>query len=80
VATVREVAAVARAAPAPAGQPATTAPSKLAGAGGRCLPVSQTMFRLKAQGKVCTSAVLPYVALACVYGLTDSDLDLWCAP
>ncbi|PAN44533.1 hypothetical protein PAHAL_9G051100 [Panicum hallii] len=58
VATVREVAAVARAAPAPAGQPATTAPSKLAGAGGRCLPVSQTMFRLKAQGKM---AFIPFI-------------------
>jgi indole-3-glycerol-phosphate lyase len=42
--------------PAPAKQPAATAPSsfKIAGAGGRCLSVSQTMARLKAQGKVCT--------------------------
>ncbi|CAL4936456.1 unnamed protein product [Urochloa decumbens] len=61
VATVRAVAAVAAlaAAPAPAKQPATTPAPKLAGAAGRrCLPVSQTMSRLKAQGK---TAFIPYI-------------------
>nr|ACF85361.1 unknown [Zea mays] len=48
VATVRAVAAV-----------APGAPAKLtAGAGGRCLPVSQTMSRLRAQGK---TAFIPYI-------------------
>ncbi|CAN6286527.1 unnamed protein product [Urochloa humidicola] len=58
---IRAVAAVApAAAPAPAKQPAATMPSssKLAGAAGRCLPVSQTMSRLKAQGK---TAFIPYI-------------------
>ncbi|CAL4919583.1 unnamed protein product [Urochloa decumbens] len=60
VATVRAVAAVAAptAAPAPAKQPATTTSSKLTGAGGRCLSVSQTMSRLRAQGK---TAFIPYI-------------------
>jgi indole-3-glycerol-phosphate lyase len=44
VGTIRAVAAVAPAAPA--------TPAKLTGAGGRCLTVSQTMSRLRAQGKV----------------------------
>ncbi|CAN6322300.1 unnamed protein product [Urochloa humidicola] len=59
---IRAIAAVApAAAPAPAKkqQPATTPSStKLAGAAGRCLPVSQTMSRLKAQGK---TAFIPYI-------------------
>ncbi|CAN6297454.1 unnamed protein product [Urochloa humidicola] len=59
VATVRSVAVVAPApAPAPAKQHATIPSSKLAGAAGRCLPVSQTMSRLKAQGK---TAFIPYI-------------------
>ncbi|CAL4927828.1 unnamed protein product [Urochloa decumbens] len=61
VATVRAVAAVApAAAPAPAKQPATTPSSKLASAARRCMcmSVSQTMSRLKAQGK---TAFIPYI-------------------
>ncbi|CAL4944867.1 unnamed protein product [Urochloa decumbens] len=60
VATVRAVATVAAVvvAPAPAKQPTTTLSPKLAGAAGRCLPVSQTMSRLKAQGK---TAFIPYI-------------------
>ncbi|RCV40453.1 hypothetical protein SETIT_9G055000v2 [Setaria italica] len=52
------MATVRAAAVAPAKQPATTPSFKLAGAGGRCLPVSQTMARLKAQGK---TAFIPYI-------------------
>jgi indole-3-glycerol-phosphate lyase len=55
MATVRAAAAVVPAAPAPPKQPATTTSFKITGASGRCLSVSQTMARLKAQGKVCTS-------------------------
>jgi indole-3-glycerol-phosphate lyase len=58
MATVRAVAAVVPAPPAPAKQAATTPSFKLAGADGRCLPVSQTMARIKAQGKVCTYSCL----------------------
>jgi indole-3-glycerol-phosphate lyase len=54
VATVRAAPAVVPATPAPPKQPDTTPSFQIAGAGGRCLSVSQTMARLKAQGKVCT--------------------------
>nr|CAB3497860.1 unnamed protein product [Digitaria exilis] len=58
VATVRAVAVVAPAAPPPPKLPATGTQSKLASAGTRSLPVSQTMSRLKAQGK---TAFIPYI-------------------
>jgi indole-3-glycerol-phosphate lyase len=53
--------ATVRAAPALAKQPATAPSFKITGAGGRCLPVSQTMARLKAQGKVCTPVLSQYM-------------------
>jgi indole-3-glycerol-phosphate lyase len=60
MATVRAAAAV-PAAPALAKQPATAPSFKITGVGGRCLPVSQTMARLKAQGKVCTPVLSQYM-------------------
>jgi hypothetical protein len=79
MATVKAVAAVVPVpAPAPAKQAATTPSLKLAGAGGRCLPVSQTMARIKAQGKVCsTSACLISVGAARILNVL-AQLVIYC--